>query len=474
MKSIFKISTIALALFFGSCDSILEIEPQQSIASDQALSTPEAIKSNLADIYAGYKNVLLYGRDFTATAEALADNTSIIDRAGGRYVQQGANSPTANLGNWAYAYSKINEINLLLEALPKVVGASPTFIDETVGQAKTLRALLYFDLMRAYAYEPNMAPPGQDKGGVPLALSGVILPSQIELLPRSSVADCYAQIYIDLTDGIAKAPLQAAGAKYYVTRTFASALFAKVALYNQDFDRAEQLATDAITLGSLVPATAANIVPGWRLNNHPESIFEVGFTTPGESIGVNESITSAYVSRLTLTATTPATGNGAVVPTTALLALYAASDVRKTLYQNGLRTPIAMECTKFLHKTGTTYMDNIPVMRVSELFLIRAEARARKAAPDEPGAISDLNLIAARVPIVYDGTTTGAALVTAIIAQRRLELAFEGDRWFDLKRRGADVIKSTGNVLYDDYRRLAPIPVREIQINPNLVQNSGY
>jgi hypothetical protein len=476
MKSILKITTLSLVLLISSCDEILDIDPQQSIAAGQALTTPEGVKASLANIYSGFKNVLLYGRDFTATAEALADNVSIIDRAGGRYVQQGANAPTANLGNWAYSYAKINEINLLLQALPNVVGATPTFIDETEGQARTLRALLYFDLMRAYAYEPNMAPPGLDKGGVPLALTGIILPNQIELLPRASVADCYAQIYADLTVGIAKAPLQAAGAKYYVTRTFANALFAKVALYNQDFVYAEQLATDAITLGALVPLTAANIVSGWRLNNHPESIFEIGFTTPGETIGVNESITSAYASRLNLSQTPPttATGNGAVVPTAAFLALHAANDVRRALYQTGLRATIATECTKFLHKTGTTYMDNIPVMRVSELYLIRAEARARKAGADEPGAISDLNLIAARVPIVYDGTTTGTALVDAILAQRRLELAFEGDRWFDLKRRGSALLKSTGNLQFDDYRRLAPIPVREIQINPNLVQNSGY
>jgi hypothetical protein len=477
MKSIFKITTISLVLLVCACDSILEIEPQQSVAAAQALTTAEGIKASLANIYSGFKNVLLYGRDFTATSEALADNVSIIDRAGGRYVQQGANAPTANLGNWAYAYAKINEINLLLEALPNVAGASPTFIDETEGQAKTMRALLYFDLMRAYAYEPNMAPPGQDKGGVPLALTGIILPSQIELLPRASIADCYAQIYSDLSVGIAKAPPQAAGAKYYVTRTFANALFAKVALYNQDYVQAEQFATDAITLGTLVPAAPADVVPGWRLNNHPESIFEVGFTTPGETIGVNESITSAYASRLTLSQVPPttATGNAAVVPTAALLALHAATDVRRALYQTGLRgSPPSNECTKFLHKTGTTYMDNIPVMRVSEIYLIRAEARARKAAPDEPGAISDLNLIAARVPIVYNGTTTGTALIDAIIAQRRLELAFEGDRWFDLKRRGAPLIKSTGNLQFDDYRRLAPIPVREIQINPNLVQNTGY
>jgi hypothetical protein len=476
MKSILKISAISLALVLGSCDSILDIDPQQSIDSGQALTTPEAVRANLADIYSGLKNVILYGRDFVATSEALADNTQIIDRAGGRYVQQGANSPTANMNNWAVAYATLNEINLLLEALPGVQGATPTFLDETEGQLRALRALIYFDLMRVYAYEPNMAPPGLDMGGVPLALTGVLTPGQIELLPRATVAEVYQQLYTDLSIATQKAPAMPGGTstRYYANRTFALALFAKVALYNQDYVTSEQLATDAIAAGSLVPATAANIVSAWRLNNHPESLFEVGFTTAGETIGVNESIASAYASRATLTATTPATGNGAVVPTAAFLALHAGTDVRRQLYQNGLRTPIVMECTKFLHKTGTTYMDNIPVMRVSEVYLIRAEARARKAAPDEPGAISDLNLIAARVPVVYDGATTGAALVDAIIAQRRLELAFEGDRWFDMKRRGQALTKTTGNLTYDDYRRLAAIPVREIQINPNLVQNSGY
>ena len=230
MKSILKITTISLVLLFSSCDSILDIDPQQSIASEQALTTPEGIKANLADIYSSYKNVLLYGRDFVATSEALADNVFVIDRAGGRYVQQAANAPTANLGNWATAYATINEINLMLEALPNVDGATPTFIDETEGQILTLRALLYFDLMRAYAYEPNMAPAGLDKGGVPLALTGVLTPGQIELLPRATIAEVYAQIYADLTVAITKAPLQAAGVKYYVNRTFATALFAKVAL----------------------------------------------------------------------------------------------------------------------------------------------------------------------------------------------------------------------------------------------------
>jgi hypothetical protein len=476
MKSILKISSITLMLFFSSCESILDIDPQQSIDSGQALTTPEAVRANLADIYSGLKNVILYGRDFVATTEALADNTRVIDRAGGRYVQQGANAPTANMNNWAVAYATMNEINLLLEALSDVQGATPTFLDETEGQLRALRALLYFDLVRVYAYEPNMAPPGLDMGGVPLALTGVLTPGQIELLPRATVAAVYEQIYADLTIATQKAPALPAGTstRYYANRVFAMALFAKVALYNQDFATAEQLASDAITTSSLVPATVANIVSAWRLNNHPESLFEVGFTTPGETIGVNESITSAFASRATLTATTPATGNGAVVPTAAFLALHAGTDVRLALYQNGLRTPIVMECTKFLHKTGTTYMDNIPVMRVSELYLIRAEARARKAAPDETGARSDLNLIAARVPIVYDGTTTGAVLVDAIIAQRRLELAFEGDRWFDMKRRGQPLLKTTGNLTYDDYRRLAAIPVRETQINPNLIQNSGY
>ncbi len=459
-------------ILLTSCESLLDVDPRQSIDSSRALTTPEAIRSNLANIYSTTKNVLLYGRDFVATSEALADNARVINRAGGRYQNQSVNAPNAHFNNWALAYSSINELNLLLEALPNV-NVTDDFRNSIEGQARALRALFYFDLMRAYSYEPGMAPSEtQNKGGVVLALTGILDPSQIELKSRATQEAVYNQMYADLTIAIDKAPNT--GGPTYVTKAFAYALFAKVALYNRDWINAELYATEAIALkGTLT--TNANYISSWRSAIHPESYFEVTFTTDSETIGVNESVQSAFTTRVSLTSNTLG-GWGAVVPTTAYLNLFPVGDVRRNLYENGVNRSnvIAIECTKFLGKTGTVYMDNIPVIRVSEAYLIRAEARARQGTKDDL-ARADLNAITTRAGLTaYDDSVVGDDLLNAILFQRRLELGFEGDRWFDLKRRAQDVIKSTGNVPYDDYRILAPIPVREIQSNPNLVQNFNY
>jgi starch-binding outer membrane protein, SusD/RagB family len=470
MKISIKIASAALLLVFAACDSLLEVNPKQSVDSSVALTTPEGIRSNLANIYSYLKTTVMYGRDYVATAEALADNTRIINRAGGRYQAQGTNVVNNHLNNWEFAYAAINEINLLLKALP-AADITATFRDETEGQLKALRALIYFDLVRTYAYEPNMAPAGLDRGGVPLMLEGIISEDQIVLAPRATVAEVYTQIYADLTEAVAKAPTT--GGPAYMTKAAANALFAKVALYNQDWANAETYATAALALKSTL-STTATYVSDWRVASHPESIFEILFKNPNESIGVNESNQSAFTTRESLTGTVIA-GYGAVVPTTAFYNSYVAADVRRGLYQNGLprSNTTVIECTKYLGKTGTIYMDNIAVIRVSEVYLIRAEARAKQGGKDAE-ALADLNVITQRAGLNAYSALSGQPLVDAIIAQRRLELAFEGDRWFDVKRRGQGFTKSTGNVLYDDFRILAPIPVRETQSNPNLLQNLGY
>lgn len=470
MKRILILKLFCLSLLMISCESLLEINPRQSIDSSKALTTREAITSNLANIYSITKSTLHYGRDFVATVEALADHARIINRAGGRYQNQGTNVPNSHLGNWATAYSLINEVNLLLEALPNA-NVTDEFRDAVEGQARALRGLFYFNLMRAYSYEPGMAPTGTNKGGVPLALNGIIDPSQIELKARDTQEAVYAQIYADLLAATTKAP--STGGPTYFTKAAAFALLSKVALYNQDWANAEVYATSALALkGTLV--TNANYVSSWRTSVHPESYYEVTFTSDAETVGVNESVQSAFTTRVSLTSTTLG-GWGAVVPTTAYLNLFPTGDVRRNLYELGLNrsNSTVIECTKFLGKTGTVYMDNIPLIRVSEVYLIRAEARAKQGKEDD--ARTDVNAIATRAGLAaYDNTVVGADLLNAIDLQRRLELGFEGDRWFDLKRRGLDVIKTTGNVPYDDFRILAPIPVREIQSNPNLVQNLGY
>ncbi len=484
MKYTIQVLCFTVSLLLFSCSDLLDIQPRQSVDTAVALDTREGINAAVTNAYTYLKAQALYGRDLLAIAEALGDETRIINRAGGRFVNEGQNVINNHLGGWATYYAGINNINLILEALPK----SPFTEAERAsieGEVKFLRALFYFNLARVFAFDPKSAISALDKGGVPVVIAGVSAPRQVQYPTRASVADVYAQVYKDLADAIAKAP--ATGSPNRATKAAAMALMARASLYNEDFPNAIKFATDALATGVGRFVGTTDYVAAWRGNSHPESIFEVLFQTRQESLGVNNSLQSAYTSLESVAQANslaalrpaplpPANGWGSVVPTTAFLALHQTGDVRRQLYQDGLNrsNSIVTECTKFLGKSGVVYMDNVPVIRVSELFLIRAEALARSNG-DLTAALADINRIRTRAGLAAaPATLTNAQLQDEITLQRRLELAFEGHRWFDLKRRRLDVIKSTGNVSYGDTRILAPLPLSEIQANKNLVQNTGY
>jgi starch-binding outer membrane protein, SusD/RagB family len=484
MNKIVKYTVLVFAVITMSCKDLLEVTPRQSLDTSTALNTQDGINAAVSSAYANLKGTTIYGRDLLAIAECLGDNVRVIDRAGGRFVSEGQNVINVHLGGWGIYYRTINEINLILKALP-----TSTFTqvqkDGIEGEMKFLRALMYFNLSRIYSYEPKVIVAQVNKGGVPLLLDGIDAPSQISFPTRAAVADVYAQIYKDLTDAVIKAP--ASGGPNKATKAAANALFARVALYNQDYENAIKYSTDALAGGVGRFVGNNEYVAAWRSNSNPESIFEVLFQTRQESLGVNNALQSAYTSigsvsqASALAASRPsplpvANGWGAVVPTTPFLALNIATDARRGLYQDGLNRSgvVATECTKFLGKSGVVYMDNVPVIRVSEMYLIRAEAYARLATPNLTAALADINTIRVRAGLVASTATTQTAVITEMETQRRLELAFEGHRWFDLKRWGRDVIKTTGNVAYGDTRTIAPIPNSEIIANKNLVQNAGY
>jgi hypothetical protein len=155
------------------------------------------------------------------------------------------------------------------------------------------------------------------------------------------------------------------------------------------------------------------------------------------------------------------------------------ADVRNQLYEVGTagRGPRKVETTKYLGKNGATNLDNVPVIRIAEVYLNRAEALATPGSSvlNQVAALADLNriLVARGLPIV---ALTGSALYEEILRQRRIELAFEGHRFFDLKRLGRNLVKGPhyNDVAFTDFRILAPIPQREADANPNIRQNFGY
>ncbi len=481
--------TVGLLTVTACKDSeFLEVIPRSQGDSQLALSTAEGIDAAVNGIYDRLQSVVLYGRDMLAVSEALSDNAQFTNKSG-RLANENRNianntfgTATSGGATWQTAYFAINQANLILDNIGNVTFADTGQRNRLQGQAYFLRALLYHDLSRIYAYDPGVAVPSQDRGGVPLLLTGVADQTKITFPSRPAVADVYKQIYSDLQNAIAAFNRTNSTAPAYGNRQAAQALFSRVALYNKDYATAVKYATDAIG-GSIKLSSNASYVGGWRAPQNPESLFEIQYIV-AENIGVNTSLQTTYTTLVRTGDRTATGGFGDLVPTTAFIndleaeksSTGAVLDIRRQLYELGTagRGTAFIETTKFLGKNGTINLDNVPVIRVSELYLNRAEANYNLG--NTTDALADLNVIRQRSGLPAS-TLTGTALLDEIVRQERLEFGFEGHRWFDLKRMGKNVVKAAaqgGGLVYTDNRILAPIPVNELSTNRSIVQNFGY
>ncbi|MBC5992855.1 RagB/SusD family nutrient uptake outer membrane protein [Pontibacter cellulosilyticus] len=506
-----KSSVLLLAglLAFSSCENALDVDPRQSIDMATALSSRETVNAAIASAYSRLKSARAYGRDMVALPEALADNGQATNRSG-RLLNESNNVPGAHFASWQNYYYTINEVNLALDAIPSlnlVPAVSEQERNLWEGRLQFLRAISYFDLVRSYAYIPGAVVPSQAKGGVPLVLTGVKeLADAVNRLPeRAPIADVYAQIYADLKAAETKlgnAGTAGTSGTAWGTRVAAQALLARVALYNKDYATAKEYADKVIASHGSKLLTPTNYVAGWRSAVNPESLFEVTYSINAENIGVNESLQTTFTSLVTPGVRTQTGGFGDLVPTSGLLTALGItvtgngtnsaaitarnSDVRNLLFELGTsgRGAPFVETTKYIGKNGFINLDNAPVLRIAEMYLIRAEVQATAGAStfNEVEALKDLVRIKTNRYSDYvgsaiataDAALTGSALYEEIIRQRRIEFAFEGHRFFDMKRLGRDIVKSPSNLLFTDFRILPSIPVRELDGNPNLVNNVGY
>ncbi len=495
---------VMLVAAFGSCRDALVIQPRQSIDAANALTSKDGINAAVVSVYSRFKSVRMYGRDLIGIPEALSDNGFATNKSG-RLQPEANNVYRAHFSDalWSTCYNGINQANLILEAVPAVNAPGITAADKAswTAQMQFLRALYYFDLVKVYSYIPGAIVGAQDKGGVPVITKGVSSStSALALLPaRAPIADVYTQIITDLTAAEAALTFPGLGTSF-ANKAAAQALLSRVYLYIKDYANAKKWADACITLAGSRISGAGTYVAQWRASTHNETLFQLIFATNAENNGVNESLQTSFTT-LTAPGNTVVTGGfGDLVPSISLLndlgitlnggnttanfglsvtGLTRGTDVRAQLYESGTtgRGSSKIECTKYIGKNGFINLDNIPVIRIAEVFLNRAEAMSTPGSPvfNEAAALTDLNTIA-----VNRGLTafslTGSALYEEVLRQRRLELAFEGHRFFDLKRLGRDLVKAPhyNTVAFTDIRILAPLPQREVDGNKSLVQNSGY
>jgi hypothetical protein len=487
------------SLLLSSCDSLLQVDPKQSIDANGALNTPDAMNAALNSVYSKLRNARNYGRDLLAVSDALADVGQTTSNSG-RLIGENNNQPGSHFtaAFWQNSYNAINEANLILAAVSNVEGASEAQKARWEGEAKFLRALYYFDLVKVYSYMPTaIYQPGViDQGGIPVVLEGVITSGEAltRKTARSTIDAVYAQIYTDLED--VKKLVPAGRGVQYGSGAAASALLSRVALYKGDWAKvvSESALALASNVGTVTSGTA--YINGWRAPVNPESMFEVRFALAEESIGVNESLQSTYTAILSLANKNSQGGWGDFIPNTTVRGFFGLAalqtgtpatdnnnwdvtrnaDIRAQLYTTGNTVRGAgrqIECTKFMAKSGFAYADNVPVIRKSEMHLNRAEANYQLK--NESASLTELNAFKALrgLPAV---TLSGNALLEEILLERFKEFAFEGHRFFDLKRYGRAIVKTTPavNLPFEDFKILPALPQREVDGNPNIKQNKGY
>ena len=474
MKNYIKIIALGSALSLGSCSDLLDTDPRQSLTPDSALADVNGYESVLAAAYGGARGFGSYGQTLMIAPEIMADNLRIIANTG-RYIGQELNADRQHMNLWGN-YGPINQTNIVINGIDAIEGDA-TRKNRIKGEALFLRSLYYFDLAKVYSYEP-----GKEVGGwnnsVVIRTTPTLGFSDADFKARSTNRQVYDLIEADLNTAIGLLPVSAKGTAgiYRATKGAAEALLARVYLYDSKFPEAAAMASQAMATFGLANDgtglnTPANYVSSFSTYPNPESLFEVEIRSVDWSTvdGVNNSM-------CTLTANVFSSAQFIVTASNELLATYETGDIRRDTWVATTRSGAAGTVYRSAKWLGTKgdFLENLPIIRASELYLIRAEARFRT---DAAGARSDLNALRSKRGLAaVDAGLVGDALFAQILKERRLEFALEGHRWFDLKRNGLTISKAgtIEAVPYSDYRLLAPLPQDQLILNELLVDNPGY
>lgn len=462
-----KILTISFAcLLFTSCN-VLDQKPKTAVSSGNIIHNESTARIALNGLYSQLQNGNYYGLFFIMMAEELSDITQVVgtlnfNRELDTYSIAVTNA-TAE-GFWEQAYATINQANFIISKVSKLDNISTEAKEQILGETYFIRALAYFDLNRVF---------GGVKGvygsmGVPIVLkptaeTGINKGSYPSRLPINEV---YAQVESDLKNAIELLPATSNNPTR-ASEAAAKALLARLYLYyKQDYALVEKYASQVINNYNykLTEDYASIFIEEETVG----SIFELTFTVSDQS-----DIRHYYFP--------PAKGGRQEVifhKEFVNLLKSRPKDERADLMAYN-KSSGAYYPTKYRKKSGK---DNMQILRLAEIYLIRAEARARQ--DNLKGAIADLNAVRNRAGLP---DTTGAGVDTveeildAIALERKIEFFAEGHRWFFLVRTGRAL-----NVLQDVERKLSapvslrkgqqvmPIPQRAMDANPNLKQNKAY
>ena len=476
-KNIFKISTVAVLLSFGvlsSCsDEFLEVESQENVAiEDQETIEAEKFVNGTYGMFTEWD----FAFSWLGVTEMISDNadkgSSASDSGGDKrdLDQLVHNSTTGSIeAMWTRFYKTIGRASISIDYTESAKNLDDATKSRFIGEAKFLRALSYFYLVRMF-------------GDVTIQDINDESANSI----RKPKAEVYAYIEADLLDAIEKLPLKNAyQAKDLgrATKGAAQALLAKVYLYQGKNQQAYDMASTVINSGQY--DLEADYATTWRkeTENGKESLFEIQGRGDAVAHGIQQ------YSETQGARGTGGWGWGFNVPSQNLLDAFNAEGdaIRRdatiifrgeTLY-DGRLVPTSVENPMYNEKAYSSASagsgdgdKNIRVIRFSEILLIQAEA-ANEIGQD---ALSSLNRVRARVKLAPVSGLSKDQLRTKIWNERRLELAFEHDRWFDLVRTGQAkaMMAANGKTFVTGKHELFPIPNDQLIQTPSMTQNPGW
>ncbi|MGJ1264865.1 RagB/SusD family nutrient uptake outer membrane protein [Sphingobacterium spiritivorum] len=437
-----------------SCNKFLDRDPMGQIAQDQFFNSETNANAAVLGAYRTMMNSFSFGQSIVIVPEFSAGHVrhsaSFPEYQNfAEHKIQAINPWTANM--WQAVYATINAANQIIEEVPNMTPAMITGEKKNifVGEAKFIRALNYFFLVRAF-------------NKVPLKLTYTKEGDNFDI-PESGKEAIYTQIVNDLTEAVAALPQAnpntGDAAKGRASYWAAKALLAKVYLYQaaftNDYKKAADLANEIITTAGFGLVTDFSTI--WTTQNTNEAIFEIQFddqaTNPLAAVA-NDNASVLFFAK-----------------DSTIQDLYSPQDKRRAFtVKKGSKNNYFMG--KFPNFSPAS--QNLTVIRLAEIYLIHAEAQARVDNSVSTAAYNSLKAVQDRAGVTVPISTYSnlEAFITAVQEEKEKELMFEGETWFDYSRTKLALRKY--DTLTDERYLLYPIPSAQIALGTGLTQNPGY
>ncbi len=457
-----SIAILTAGLFFTSCSKQLDQNNPVTFSDENAYKTINDIQLGVNGAFAGYGTFTndVYKNSLTSDEAKIGADNGGSGQLAFRFQYHSDNAETT-AGYYGY-YSMIDQINRILPHIGAVTGGTIDRKNELKAHLLGLRALGHFGLMQAFSnnYDPNGV-------GVPVMTEETV--GDVNGKPaRNKMGEVMAQIELDLNTARSLLPETTSSnfSDTVLNKLNIAAYQARIALYKKDYDAAITYATEVISSGLIPLASGSDYADIWTDVSSSESLFRIRYL---QSSALGGLYTGPGVSAI-------------IAPSDKLTNTYDATDIRLSTF---IGTSTAGH--QYVKKHGSSprgpSIVDLKACRIAEMYLIRAEAYAKRSTPDIAAGAADLNLLRANRIFGYvdENFTTAASLIDAVLQERFKELCFEGFRFYDLKRNNLPVDRDAtdaspawqtlpaGSPLF-----VYPIPLDAISANPNLVQNPGY